>query len=158
MNLDIKDMKSANSAECISCLKCVKVCPKNSLSIKIAKKQIDKWLFNKIVVFWFFTLLIITIFLPFWQTKPASNIKWPDGVINIENLRWSNTLDYLIKESWVPLEYYQQKLGLPKDIKLNSKIKHIWEDYSIKNKEWNYIETEDFKTVTEEYLKSKNQK
>lgn len=155
VNLDIKDMKSANSAECISCLKCVKVCPKNSLSIKIANKQINKWVFNKVVVFWFFILLIVMIFLPFRQTKSFSNIKGVDWKINIENLRWSNTLEYLIKESWVPLEYYQEKLKLPKDIKLKSKIKHIWEDYNIKNSWWNFIETEDFKSATEEYLKNK---
>jgi len=80
-------MKSANSAECFSCMKCVKVCPKNSLSVNIGKKKITKPIFNRIVVFGFYILLTVIIFLPFWESKPASNIRMPDGTINIENLK-----------------------------------------------------------------------
>lgn len=154
VNLDIKNMKSANSAECISCMKCVSSCPKNSLSVNIWKKKIEKWNYNKSVVFWFFITLLIIIFLPFWETKPASNVRMPDWSLNIENLKWSNTLEYLIRESWVPLEYYEQKLKLPKNVDMKSKLKHLWETYEIKNSEWEYIEMEEFKEVTEEYLKN----
>lgn len=155
VGLSFKDMKAVNSAECISCLKCVDACNFWALKAKIAWKDISKKLFRNIVVFWFFGLLLIIVFLPFWQTGPASNIKSDDGTINVANLKWSNTLEYLIRESGVPFKYFQEKLHLPENVDKWGKLKHIWEDYEIKNGSGEYIETEDFRAVTEEYLKEK---
>lgn len=93
--------------------------------------------------------------LPFWQTKPASNIRLPDGTLNIENLKGSNTLEYLVRESGVPLEYFQKELHLPENVDMKSKLKHIGEEYDIKNNEGELIDNEDFKAIAEKYLLEK---
>jgi len=80
-------MKAVNGAECISCLKCVDACDFSALKAKIAGKDVSKKVFKNIVVFGFFGILLILIFLPFWQTGPVSNIKSADGTLNIENLK-----------------------------------------------------------------------
>lgn len=151
--LDVNNMKEVNSVECISCLKCVKSCKFNSLKIQIWKKELKKKNFQLITILWFFSVLLIVIFTPIWQTKPITNLVWKDWKINVEDLRWSNTLEFVIRETKIPKEYFEEKLKLPKNVELSSKLKHIWEDYNIKNSEWNFIEMEDFKKVIEEYKK-----
>lgn len=151
--LDFNNMKEVNGAECIGCLKCVSSCNFGSLKAKIAWKEIKKDLHRKITYFGFFWLLLILIFTPIWQTKPTSNLIWSDGKINVEDLRWSNTLEYTIKATWVPFEYFQKELWLPSNVDKSSKLKHIWEDYNIKNKEtWEFIETEEFREAIEKYM------
>jgi len=154
VGLSFKDMKAVNGAECISCLKCVDACDFSALKAKIAGKDVSKKVFKNIVVFGFFGILLILIFLPFWQTGPVSNIKSADGTLNIENLKWSNTLEYLIRESGVPFEYFQERLHLPENVDKWGKLKHIGEDYEIKNGSGEYIETEDFRSAVEEYMGS----
>lgn len=154
--LDFKNMKEVNSAECISCMKCISSCKFNSLKIKVGNKEVSKNNFIKITVLGFFATLLIIIFTPIWKTMPVSNLVWADGKINVEDLRGSNTLEFTIKATKVPFEYFQTELSLPANIDKSSKIKHIWEDYNIKNPEtWEFIETEEFRETIEKYYKEK---
>jgi ferredoxin len=144
-------MKQVNSAECISCLKCVDVCSVNALKIKFANKDIKPKTFRAVTVYSFLAVMLVIIFTPFWQTKPVTNFIWPDGKINVEDLRWSNTLEYVIEKTKIPFSYFQEKLWLPADMDKKSKLKHIWEDYNVKNKEGQFIEMEEFKEAIKGY-------
>jgi len=70
-------------------------------------------------------------------------------------VRGSNTLGYLVKESGVPLEHFQKALGLPADVDLNSKLKHIGGDYGLVDASGAVLETEAFRAVAEAYLSSR---
>jgi hypothetical protein len=89
---------------------------------------------------------------PVWQTKPISNIVSEQWVINVENIRWSNTLQYVIDTTKVPFEYFQSELNLPIDTKKTMKLKEIWTTYDIKNLSWEVIETEDFRFTIQKYF------
>lgn len=134
-------------------MNCVSSCSKtSSISAKIWKWNIEKKKYEKIVTISFLVVLLSIIVMPFWQTKPDSNLKLKDWSLNLDELRWSNTLEYLIRETWVPYDYYKKELGLPDWIDMWSKLKHVWEDYWVNNKDWEPIEMEDFKEVTEKYI------
>jgi len=92
-----------------------------------------KQTFMRIVIGIFFGLLIIAMQTPLWKTKPDSNIVDKAGVVNVEGIRGSNTLGYLIKETKIPLEYFQSKFNLPADIDTTIKLKEIGLKYNLKN-------------------------
>ena len=151
--LDFNDMKQVNSAECLSCLDCVKSCNFSSLETRIWKWKISRKKYQYSVVFGYLAIMLLVVFMPFWQSKPISNLVWPDWKINTEDLRWSNTLEFVIRETKIPFSYFKEKLKLPDNVDKNSKLKHIWEDYNIKNASWEFIEMEDFKKAIDEYHK-----
>ena len=154
-NLNISSLNIIKSADCISCWNCVKDCPKNSLSYYIFNKKISSKKFLLLVILLIILPLSIAPLTPFWQTKPVSNIVNKNGEINVDDIRWSNTLKYIIKITNIPFEEFQTKLNLPKDMDLVIKLKLIGSKYNIKNKDWNILETTDFKNVIENYIKIK---
>jgi ferredoxin len=153
MNLNLKDYKEYNSSECISCLDCVESCPKNSLDATIFGKKIKKQNFTWMVVWIFFVVLSIIVLTPYRQTKPASNIVDEHWVISTDNLKWSNTLQYVIEKTNISFEAFQSKFGLPADIDKWIKLKEIGETYNIKNISWTILETEDIRLFIDGYLK-----
>lgn len=147
--LDISNAKEVNSADCISCLNCVSDCPQSSLKADVFGREISKKLFSLIIFGSFFLALGIFMLTPYWQTKAPSNIVNTQGELDTSNLRGSNTLQYLIDETGIPLAVFQEKLGLPVDVDTKLKLKDIGPKYDLKNEEGAFIETEDFRTVVE---------
>lgn len=154
-NLKIETVSIINDADCISCGKCVDNCPKNSLNYVIFNKSITKRYFSILVIILIILPLVILPYTPFWKTKPESNIINVKGEINTADIRGSNTLNYIIETTKVPLSEFQNKLNIPKNIDMSMKLKDIGLKYNIKNKEGNFIETEDFRLVVDEYFKNK---
>lgn len=151
--LDVSNVKEVNSADCISCLGCVKNCPNSSLKATTFGKQIPQKNFGVIIMAAFFIPLGIIIFTSLWQTKAPSNLIKSNGEFNVENLRGSNTLQYLIDTTKIPATYFQEKLGLPKNVDTSLKLKDIGIKYGIKNESNAFIEAEDFRNAVKDYSK-----
>jgi len=105
------------------------------------------------VVWIFFVALSIIVLTPYWRTKPASNIVDEHWIISTDNLKWSNTLQYVIEKTKIPFEAFQSEFGLPADMDKWIKLKEIGETYTIKNMSWDLLETEDIRLFIDEYLK-----
>ncbi len=146
-NLNIKDADSINSADCTSCLNCVSDCPNSSLSANIFGKTISKKTFGLIAVLSFFIPLSIILITPIWETKAPSNIVTVQGNVDAANIRGSNSLGNLVKETGVPLEIFVRELKLPRDIDTTSLLKDIGAKYNIKNKDGEPLETQDFRDI-----------
>ncbi|AHB41467.1 4Fe-4S binding protein [candidate division SR1 bacterium RAAC1_SR1_1] len=155
-NLKIKTADQITHPDCISCMECVNDCPKNSLDVYILGKKIKKQTFLWVVTGIFFITLSIVIWTPLWKTKPVSNIISDQGIIKVENIRGSNTLQYVIDTTKVPLTYFQEKLQLPVDIDTTMKLKEIGTTYDIKNLSGEIIETEDFRIAIDQYEEKKD--
>lgn len=151
-NLKIKTADQITHPDCISCMECVNDCPKNSLDIYIFGKKMKKQFFMWLVVGVFFVTLSIVIWTPIWKTKPTSNIISDQWIIEVSNIRWSNTLDYVINTTNIPFEYFQEELNLPKDVDKKMKLKDIGITYNIINEDWLVLETEDFRLAISQYL------
>jgi NapH/MauN family ferredoxin-type protein len=151
-NLKIATAKTVDEADCICCGKCIRNCPEKSLSFAIFGEKISKKTFTTLVVVLVILPLVIAPFTPFWKTKPESNIVNVKGEINTADIRGSNTLQYVIEVTKVPLAEFQAKLALPKDIDTSLKLKEIGLKYELKNKEGNTLETEDFRAVIDVYF------
>jgi len=154
--LDVANSNSIKSADCISCLNCVSGCPKKSLEVSIFGKQISKSKFSLIVVILFVLTILGASLSPFWQQKTESNVKDSKGQINVENIRGSNTLEFVIKESGIPFEAFQVEFNLPAYIDQTIMLKEIASKYGLKNKAGDPLETEDFRKFIENNLMSKN--
>ena len=151
-NLKIATAETVDEADCISCGKCIRSCPKNSLNWAIFGQTISKKTFTILVVILVILPLFITPHTPFWKTKPESNIVNAKGEINTADIRGSNTLQYVLETTKVPLSEFQSALGLPKDIDTDLKLKEIGLKYQLKNEAGALLETEDFRSVVEAYL------
>ena len=148
--LNVANVKEVNSSDCISCLGCVKNCPNSSLKATTFGKEISKKNFGWMIFLAFFLPLGIFMLTPLWKTKAPSNIVTSTGKLNLENLRGSNTLQYVLDTTKVPLAVFQEKLKLPFDVDTSMKLKDIGIKYQIKNAEGNFIEAEDFRKVVEQ--------
>ncbi len=132
-NLKIKTADVINDADCISCMECVNDCPKNSLDVYVFGKNIKKQTFILWVIGGFFGALGLFMLTPRRQTKPISNIVSDQGIVEVENIKGSNTLQYVIDKTNVPFEYFQTELKLPTDIDKGIKLKEIGTTYDIKD-------------------------
>jgi hypothetical protein len=132
-------------------MECVTDCPHSSLEIHVIWRKMKKQTFMWLVVGLFFWILLVFMQTPLWKTKPNSNIVSSSWVVHVEGIRWSNTLQYIIKETWVPFRYFQETLNLPQDIDQTMKLKDIWVTYDLKNISWTVLETEDFRAVIQNY-------
>jgi NapH/MauN family ferredoxin-type protein len=152
--INIAVVDTIKSADCISCGRCISGCPEGSLGYEILGKTISKKLFVILV----FVLVILPLFIapytPFWKTKPESNIINRKGEINTADIRGSNTLEYIIETTKVPLGEFQAKLGLPRNIDTKLKLKDIGSKYELKNKNGALLEAEDFRAVIDAYSAS----
>ena len=152
--LDIESEKEIKSADCVSCMRCVSDCPNGSLKAHIGSKEISRKTFSWAVAIGFALLIIVAVASPLWKTKESSNIvEEKTGTVDVANLRGSNTLKHVIETTGIPLSFFVEKLGLPKDIDPEMKLKDIGLKYQIKNAQGVIIETEDFRAVIEEELK-----
>jgi len=151
--LDIKDVKAVNSADCISCFNCVSKCPKQSLNfITILGKKVSKKFVDITVIVGFFIALIIVVISPIWETKTPSNIITEHGMIDASNIRGSNSLNFVIKETGIPFIEFQKEFGFPDNTDLKMKIKDIGPTYEIMNKNSEILETEEIRNFIEERL------
>ncbi|EKE19892.1 MAG: 4Fe-4S ferredoxin iron-sulfur binding protein [uncultured bacterium] len=151
--LDVANVAEVNSADCISCMGCVKSCPKSSLKATTFGKEISKKNLSLFVMLLFFLSLGTLVLTPFWQTKAPSNIVKSNGELNVSNLRGSNTLEFLLKETRIPFAVFQEKLGLPDNVDKTMKLKDIGPKYELKKADGSFVEMEDFRTVVEEFSK-----
>ncbi len=151
-NLKIKTADQITHPDCISCMECVNDCPKNSLDIYVLGRKIKKQTFIWMVVGIFFATLSFVIFTPIRQTKPASNIVNDQWIVNVADIRGSNTLQYIIYTTKVPFEYFQKELNLPTGIDKTMKLKEIGTTYNIKNQSGVILETEDFRAAIQSYM------
>ncbi|MBU4216948.1 4Fe-4S binding protein [Candidatus Parcubacteria bacterium] len=154
-NLDIQTAEAIKSADCISCLNCVSDCPSDSLSARVFNKLLSKKTFGIIAVLSFLVPLAIVVVTPFWETMAPSNIVNTKGVIDVANIRGSNTLKKVVEDSKVPLEVFVNELNLPKDIDSSLMLKNIGIQYDLKNAEGAVLETEDFRAVISDYFANK---
>ena len=150
------EVDAVKAADCISCGKCISVCPKKSLDYVIFNQKINKQMFTWLMIIIVILPLIIAPFTPWWQSKVESNIINTVGEINTADIRGSNTLKYVIETTKVPLSEFQIKLALPKNVDTSLKLKEIGLKYGLVNAEGNTIETSDFRTVIDNYIKNKN--
>ncbi|PKM91813.1 hypothetical protein CVU82_01235 [Candidatus Falkowbacteria bacterium HGW-Falkowbacteria-1] len=155
-NLEIKTANIIDDADCVGCGKCVGNCPKNSLSFKIFNKKISQKRFFYLVVLLVIVPLFIFPYASFWQTKPESNIIDVKGEIKVEDIKGSNTLDYVIETTKVPLEEFQDKLKLPEGVDTSLKLKEIGLEYNIKNINGDTLEAEDFRIVIGNYIEAQS--
>ena len=151
--LNIANAKEVNSADCISCLGCVKNCPNSSLKATTFGREIPKKIYGWIIMLAFFIPLGIFMLTPLWQTKSPSNIVTSTGELNVENLRGSNTLQYVLDTTRIPFAVFQEKLGLPNDVDKTMKLKDIGTGYNLKNSEGAFLEAVDFRKVIEDMNK-----
>lgn len=151
-NLKISSVEVVEGADCISCGKCIGNCPENSLSYAIFGKTISRKLFTLLLIALVILPIIIVPYAPFWKTKPESNIVNSKGEINTADIRGSNTLQYVIETTKVPLSEFQGKLGLPKEVDMSLKIKDIGLKFGLKNSEGVALEVEDFRLVIDAYI------
>jgi hypothetical protein len=128
-------------------LNCVSDCPKSSLSTNIFGYQVNKKLFGLVAVLSFFIPLIVILMTPIWQTKAPSNIVTTDWKIDVANIRSSNSLVAVVKESGVPLEVFVRELNLPSDIDASLLLKEIRIKYNLKNKESVVLEIQNFSDI-----------
>lgn len=152
--LDIAKSDLVKSTDCISCLNCVSECPKNSLAVSIFGKKLTKNNFSLIVVVLFAIIVIGASLSPLWQQKIESNVKDQAGRISAENIRGSNTLEFIIKESGLPFSAFQAEFNLPQDIDRKIMLKEIGSKYELKNRAGEPLETEDFREFIANNLKS----
>lgn len=152
-NLKIKTADQITHPDCISCMECVDDCPKNSLDVYIFGRKVKKQLFTFLVVGIFFGALGLVVLTPIRQTKPISNIVNEEWIVDVANIKGSNTLQYVIDKTKVPFEEFQTKLHLPIDTKRTMKLKDIWPTYDIKDSSWVFLETEAFRMVIQNYIK-----
>lgn len=152
--LDVSHSDSVKSADCISCLNCVSGCPENSLQVSIFGKKISKNKFSFLVVFLFVVTVFMASLSPLWQQKNESNVKDGTGKISAENIRGSNTLAFVIKETGIPFSTFQAEFNLPADIDQAIMLKEIAVKYGLKNAAGEPLETEDFRQFIEMSLKS----
>jgi len=152
--LDVEKSEVIKSADCISCLNCVSECPKSSLTISIYGKKISKNTFSFVVVILFVAVIFAASLSPLWQQKSESNVLDTSGLINVENIRGSNTLEFIIKESGIPFTNFQSEFGLPANIDQKIMLKEIASKYSLKNKTGVPLETEDFREFIKNNLRS----
>ncbi|EKE18537.1 MAG: hypothetical protein ACD_9C00302G0002 [uncultured bacterium] len=148
--LNIANVKEVNSADCVSCLGCVKNCPNSSLKATTFGKEISKKSFGWMMILAFFIPLVIFMFTPVWKTKSPSNVITSTGELTPENLRGSNTLQYVLDTTKIPFAVFQEKLNLPSDVDRSMKLKDIGAKYDLKNEAGELIETEDFRMVITE--------
>jgi NapH/MauN family ferredoxin-type protein len=151
-NLKIATAETVDEADCISCGQCIKNCPEKSLNWAIFGEKISPKTFILLVFALVILPLIIAPYTPFWKTKPESNIVNKQGEINTADIRGSNTLQYVIETTKVPLGEFQNALGLPKDVDTSLKLKEIGLKYGLKNTAGAILETEDFRVVVKAYL------
>lgn len=144
--------EAEKNADCISCMQCVEVCPNGTLVPKIFGKKISAKTFIISTFSIFFVALIILTSTSMWQTKPNSNITENDGVVNVDGIRGSNTLEYVIRETGVPFEIFQSELNLPNDTNKHLMLREIGVKYNLKNEEGNILETEDFRQLILDYF------
>lgn len=149
-NLPVEKEKETKSADCISCLDCVRDCPESSLKAMVFNREISKTKFSLWVLGAFFLPLLIFMATPLWQTKAPSNIVNTAGELELSNLRGSNTLQYLIDTTKIPLAVFQEKLRLPDGVDTSLKLKDIGPKYDIKKEDGTYVEMEDFRQIAEE--------
>lgn len=154
--LDVANSNSVKSADCISCLNCVSTCPKKSLEVSIFGRKVSKNRFSLIVVILFIIAVLGASLSPLWQKTTEYNLKSDKGQINVENIRGSNTLEFVIKESGLPFSAFQAEFNLPADIDQTIMLKEIALKYGLKNKAGDRLETEDFRKFIENNLMSKN--
>jgi len=148
--LPVEKKDVIKSADCISCLDCVSDCPESSLKAEVFGRKISKTKFSLIVIGAFFLPLLIFMATPLWQTKAPSNIVNTEGEIDLTNLRGSNTLQYLIDMTGIPLAVFQEKLHLPAEVDTSLKLKDIGPEYGVKKEDGSYLEAEDFREVAEQ--------
>jgi NapH/MauN family ferredoxin-type protein len=149
-NLPVEKQTETKSADCISCLDCVSDCPESSLQAEVFGRKISKTKFSLIVIGVFFLPLLIFMATPLWQVKAPSNILDTSGEVDLTNLRGSNTLQYLIDTTGIPLAVFQEKLHLPEGVDTSLKLKDIGPKYDIKKADGSFLEMEDFRLVIEE--------
>ncbi|MDO8241054.1 MAG: 4Fe-4S binding protein [Candidatus Moranbacteria bacterium] len=148
--LPVEKQDETKSGDCISCLDCVSECPESSLKAQVFGWEISKAKFSLIVIGAFFLPLLIFMATPLWQVKAPSNIVNTAGEVDLTNLRGSNTLQYLIDTTGIPLSVFQEKLHLPVDVDTKLKLKDIGPKYNLKNSEGVFIEAEEFREVVEQ--------
>ncbi len=153
--LQIMMSEQIKNSDCISCGKCVDSCPENSLDFVLFGKKISGKIFSILVLVLVILPLVVMPYTPIWKTKPESNIVNSLGQVNTADIRGSNTLQYLIDVTKVPLEEFKEKLNLPDDVDLTIKIKLIGTQYNLKNEKGEFLQTEDFRQVIDNYLNRK---
>jgi NapH/MauN family ferredoxin-type protein len=151
-NLKIQNVDVINHADCISCGNCVTHCPKSSLSYRILKKPISKKIFLAILIMLVIIPLAIAPYTSFWKTKPESNIVNFKGEINVADIRGSNTLQYVIDVTKIPLEEFKSEFNMPKNVDTSLKLKEIGSVYNLINENSENIDTEDFRKFIEYYI------
>jgi len=124
-------------------------CSESSLKANTFGKEIPKRWFSLIIFASFFLALGVFMLTPLWQTKAPSNIINTQGELDASNLRGSNTLQYLLDTTKIPLSVFQEKLSLPENVDTSLKLKDIGPKYDLKNEEGAFIETEDFRAIIE---------
>lgn len=149
--LDIENSRNIKDADCISCLNCVGDCPKNSLEARMFNKKISKKYFSIVVFLLFFSALLAATQMSFWETKAPSNVIDSKGEIDIENIRGSNTLKYVIETTGIPFDVFKSAFNLPDDIDMGMKLKDIGITYDIKVGE-DILETEHFRELIKNSL------
>ncbi len=126
-------VEEVKSAECIGCTRCVNACPKNSLSINIGKKKIGAYLFASLLIIAFFSVIMISMALGYWQSVPeVSDIADEHaGTINVDDIKGWMTLAEVSEASGIPLDEMVPALGLPQDIDSATPLKDIAAKYSV---------------------------
>lgn len=153
--LDVEEKDSVKSADCISCLNCVSECPESSLTISIFGKKFSKSKFSLLVVGLFAIAILGASLSPIlWQQKIESNVKDVKGQLDADNIRGSNTLEFIITESGIQFADFQKEFSLPEDIDKKIMLKEIGSKYGLKNKAGDPLETEDFREFIKNNLMS----
>jgi len=149
--LDVENSVNIKDADCISCLNCVNDCPKSSLSARLFGGRISKKYFSLVVSLLFFITLFVVTQMSFWQTKESSNVLDDKGTIDVQNIRGSNTLSYIIETTGIPFDVFKSAFGLPDDIDMEMKLKDIGPSYNIEVG-GEVLETEHFRELIEKSL------
>lgn len=117
--------------ECIDCMECVRVCPKSSLSIKVAKKKIGIMTYAIAVIVIILSIILLSKAVGYWQSIPSATVQDNTGKLNIDNVRGWMPIGNVTQSAGIPIETVIQDFNLPKDIDLNTPLKDISSKYRV---------------------------
>ncbi len=147
MNLKISNVDSIKDIDCIDCAACVDSCPASSLSITLFGKKISSKLFAIGVLSLLALVIILSMFMGFWNSSQTSTIMGANGDFNPENVKGWMTLKDISESTAIPVSCFIEKLGLPEDIDPNTALKDIPAKYDPN------IDTNSFRTFLGYYQK-----
>ncbi|MFH1836078.1 MAG: 4Fe-4S binding protein [Methanobacteriota archaeon] len=146
--IHIQNQDVVKDLDCVSCLECSNACPVHCLTPMVSNRKVegDKK-FGFLVFAVFIGLVAAFILAGYWQSNQPITVTTPQGAIDPAGILGSMTLKFLIEETGIPLQTFQEELDLPPNVDTPLMLREIGTVYSLKGESGGRLETEDFRIV-----------